>query len=141
MDLSNRWLRVVGFPIVGFLLLWWADTQFETIRRINSSTFVWPSTRSLGWLLTLIAVGAAFGLAARAARTGSSGAHVGATFVVMILPVFVVFYFWTFLSLGWFRVLPQNFFWVTNQSTIVMSCAAIGFLLINLIPSRGSKRS
>lgn len=137
MSSSSRWMAVVGFPIVGFVLLWWAGEQSDAIRQISGTTFQWPAWRGLGWIITLVAVGAAFSVAASAARTGESRARMGPTLVVVALPIAVVIYWVTFSS-GWMWTFGTGVsFWVLGDSTpIVAASFIVGFLLTDLATSR-----
>ncbi len=142
MSSSKRWVAVVGLPIVGFFLLWWAAEQLQAARLTTGSTFQFQTWRVLGWLLTMIAVGAVFGLAAGAARSGRSRANVSATLIAAVLPFATVVYYWTHLSFGWFPTIRNKLFALWPAGIIVASCVAVGFLLSGLLAHRlaGSDR-
>ena len=134
---SKRWGGVVGFPIIGFFLLWWAAEQLEEAQRMLGSTFEFPTWRILGWLFTLVAAGAMFGLAAGSARAEVSGVSVGATVVAGIIPLATVVLFWTHFSFGWFSTFGGDLaFWVRNEVTVVASCIVVGFLGSGLVAHR-----
>ena len=133
----KRWFGVVGFPIIGFVLLWWAAEQMEKARQILGSTFEFPTWRILGWLVTLVAAGAAFGLAAGFGRAEVSKANVGATVVAGIIPLAAVVYFWTFFSFGWFSTFKSDLaLLLRNEMTVVASCIVVGFLGSGLVAHR-----
>jgi hypothetical protein len=124
---SKRWIGVVGLPIVGLVLLGWAAEQSMNARLILGSTFVFPTWRILGWLLTLIAAGAVFGLAAGFARAEVSKANVTATLLVGVLPLAVVIRYWTHLSFGWFPTISSDLgIWLSSQATVVACCLVVG---------------
>jgi hypothetical protein len=134
---SRRWGGVVGLPVVGFALLWWAAEQLDAVRMSLGSTFEMPAWRFVGWLLTLIAAGVVFGLAAGFARAEVSKANVGATVVAGIIPLAIVVYFWAFFSFGWFSTFGGAIaFLVRNEVTVVVSCIVIGFLGAGLVAHR-----
>lgn len=141
MSSSSRWAMVVGFPAAGFALLWSASEQLDEVRRIVATTFEWPAWRLLAWLVTVMAVGAAFSLAATAARTAGterSRPDGLATWVVVALPLATVLSWWVHLSFislpaldeTWWPWSPLDIF------PIATSCVIVGFLLTGLIASR-----
>lgn len=127
---------MIGFSIVGFGLLWWAGEQLEAIYLISSRTFQVLEWRILGWIVTLVAVGAAFSIAASAARTGESRARVVPTLVVAALPIVVIIYYWGAVAFG----LTQGWgiwYWILSDSApIVASSVIAGFLFAGLATSR-----
>jgi hypothetical protein len=134
---SKRWGAVIGFSIVGMVLLWWATNQQEAVRQITATTFQFPKGRTLAWILTLVAVGAAFSLAASAARTGQSRTRVAPTLVAAALPAAVVTYWFAWMSgLPW--VTGRGFtFWVLRDSTpVIASSVIVGFLVGGLAAAR-----
>lgn len=138
MGNSGRWAIVVALPVSGVALLRWAGEQLNEIRRIAGMTFEWPTWRVLGWIVTVMAVGAVFGLAARAAGGGVAKAHAPATFVVMALPLAAVLYWWVYLSFGWLPALGDRG-WPWSPMSIApagVSSAIVGFLVAGLISSR-----
>ena len=60
----QKWVGVGALPVVGLFLLRWADEQFIDIRQAIASTFEVTGWPLIGWLLTMIAAGVMFGLAA-----------------------------------------------------------------------------
>ena len=135
---QKRWAGVVGFSVVGFAVLWWAVEQWHQIREIGGSNFEYPTWRLLGWLLTLIAVGFMFSLAAGSAREGVYTANVGATVVVGILPLVTVILFWGRLSFLWSPGILRNQFglFLFDLPTVVASCLIVGFLGAGLLSGR-----
>ncbi len=129
----KRWFDLVGLPILGLVLLWWASGQLEETLIITGSEFDVPEWRLLGWLLTLIAAGVMFGLAARFAGADSSKSNVAATVVVGTLPLAIVAYFWTRFSFGWSPPVLKSLRWLASEETIVASCVIVGFLAGGLI--------
>ena len=134
----KRWIGVVGLVILGLGLMWLASEQIEEVRKIVGSTFQVQQWRILGWLLTLIATGAVFGLAARFARADSSESNVMATVVVGVLPLAIVAYNWTSLWYGWFPTIGAHFPWLRSEPTIVASCIVVGFLAGGVVIHRSS---
>ena len=131
---SKRRIGLVGLPIAGLVLMWWASGQLEEALLIHGSEFDVPEWRILGWLLTMIAVGLTFGLAAGFARADSSKTNVAATVVVGALPLAIVTYFWTHFSFGWFPTIPGGLGrWLGRLEPIVASCVVVGFLAGGLI--------
>lgn len=137
MNNSRRWAAVVVFSIVGMVLLWWATNQLGAIRQITGTTFQFPKGRTLAWIFTLVAVGAAFSLAAGAARSGESNTRVAPTLVAAGLPAAVVTYWFAWMSgLPW--VIGRDFtFWVLRDSTpVIASSVLVGFLVGGLAAAR-----
>ena len=135
---SKAWSGVIGLPIVGFAFLWWAVEQWEGMGRMSGSTFQLPPTwRVLGWNLTLIAAGVAFGLAAGFARPPASKANTGVTAAVGVLPLTSVVSFLLFFWLEWSPVQLGEFgMLLTDKTTVVASCLVIGVLGAGLIAHR-----
>jgi hypothetical protein len=135
---SRRWAMVIVLPVVGLAFLWWAGEQLDDIRSIVGTTFEWPTWRLLGWLVTVMAVGATFSFAARAAGTGVARAHGLATLVVMALPLAIVLYWWVYLSFGWLPALgDRGWPWSPlNIFPTATSCVIVGFLVAGLVASR-----
>lgn len=126
----SRWIVLVGLPILGLGVLWWASEQLAEARLIMGSTFEFQHWRVLGWLLTLIAAGAIFGIAAGNTRDRQSEAKPVATLIVGVLPLLVVAYYWTYFF-GWLPTIR----WMT-EPTVIASCTVVGFLLGGLASDR-----
>jgi hypothetical protein len=129
---------VAVLPIIGFVLLWWADQQLIDMRTNMDSTFeLSPWWTVLGWLLTMVAAGAMFGLAGGLAGADVSKANVGARFVAGIFPLAIVVHFFSFFALGWppIRINTVGAFLI-SQATVVVSCVVVGFLGAGLVAHR-----
>ena len=135
---SRRWIMVIALPVAGLALLWWAGEQLGDIRRILHTTFEWPPWRLAGWLVTMMAVGAAFSLASRAAATGVARAHGPATLVVVALPLAIVLSWWVHLSFGWLPALGSRLLPWSSLDLFppAASCVIVGFLITGLVASR-----
>lgn len=133
----QKWAGLAVLPAVGLILLWWADEQFIGIRQAMASTFelsVWPL---VGWLLSMIAAGVMFGLAAGFGRPEGSRASVAATLLAAILPMAIAVHYFTFLGLGWspIGIRPWSTFLFT-QATFAASCVVVGILGTGLVGTR-----
>jgi hypothetical protein len=91
---KNRiWVYTGTGTILGLGLLWWATEQLVEIQRTVGSTFEYPKGRVLLWLVTLIATGFAFGLAAAAVRHGAVRGRV-AIMTWSVLPLLTIAWFY-----------------------------------------------
>lgn len=134
----ERWVGVIVLPIIGFVLLWWANEQLTDIRTQFGSTFRFgPWWTVLGWIFTLIAAGAMFGLAVALSGPDRKSPFMGAILVAAIVPVVIVVQFFGFLALGW-SPLGTNVFGVflITPATATVSCVVLGFLAAALIAPR-----
>lgn len=139
--MPQRWLVVAVLPIVGLALLWWADQQLIDIRTTQGATFqrsAWWII--LGWLLTMIAAGVMFGVAASLTRTVAGKATLGATLLAGILPLATVVYYFMFFVGGWWSPLRLSSFtaFLVSHAAIAVSCVVIGFLAAGLLPRRSA---
>jgi hypothetical protein len=119
------WISVGAFTLLAFSLLWWANGQWSDLTAIAAAAREVPSARLLLWILTLVATGFGFGLAASAARAEQSPTRIPVLLVFSVLPFAILFFFWTQLALGWFSGLSL-FQFVYNEQTIVASSLALG---------------
>jgi hypothetical protein len=121
---------VVVLPIIGFGLLWWADQQTIDMQTTMGSTFEFPAWWTvLGWLLTLIAIGVMFGLAAGLAGANSGRANAAAVFVAGIIPLAVVVYYFGVFALRWFPIrINAVLAFLINPATVTVSSVVVGFL-------------
>lgn len=105
---------------------------------MSGSTFqLPPAWRVLGWNLTLIAAGVAFGLATGFARPPASKANIGVTAAVGVLPLTSVVSFLLFFWLEWSPVHLGEFgMLLTDKTTVVASCLVLGVLGAGLIAHR-----
>jgi hypothetical protein len=122
--------------MAGLALLWWAGQQLNDIVFIFRWSFQWSTWRLLGWVVTVMAVGAVFGFAAHAAGSGVARAHGLATVVVMALPLAFVVYWWGYLSFGWLPGLGARWFVWSFPTAVAVASAIVGFLLAGLLASR-----
>jgi hypothetical protein len=131
----RRWAGLVVLPIAGFALLWWADQQLIGMRTdIVSMRSLAPWWTTAGWLLTMVAAGVTFGIAAGLAGTPMSKANVGATFVAGLLPLVVVAHYFSFFVFGWspIGINPLGAF-LFNDAAAVVSCVVVGWLTAGLV--------
>ena len=122
------WISVGAFTLLAFALLWWANDPWLDLTAIAAAAREVPSARLLLWILTLVATGFGFGLAASAARAEQSPARIPVLLVFSVLPFAILFFFWTQLALGWFSGLSL-FQFVYNEQTIVASSLAFGLFI------------
>lgn len=129
---NPRWVYVGALTILGFGLLWWANDQFAEIRRLTGSNFQVPEGRLLIWLLTLIAAGVVFGLAAGREVAANRRVAVAAW---SLLPFVIIAWFYSRFSFG----LPAFNFprslleFLGSQMTVVASSLTLGFYLSALV--------
>lgn len=127
-----RWVYVGALTILGFGLLWWANDQFAEIRRLTGSNFEVPEGRLLVWLLTLVAAGLVFGLAAGREVAANSRASIAAW---SILPFVILAWFYSRFSFGLPAFnLPRSLLeFLGSQMTVVASSLTLGFFLSALV--------
>ena len=129
------WLGVVGLPLVGFVLLWWADQQASDM--LIGSTVGPPKWGVLGWLLTMIAGGFVFGLAAGIAGANPKMASPAALLVLGIIPAAVIIYFTSVFGVGWLTLYINDVTaFLITPATVAVSCVAVGLLAAALIGTR-----
>jgi hypothetical protein len=131
----RRWAGVAILPIAGFFLLWWADQQLIDMRSdMILMRSLGPWWMVAGWLLTMVAAGVMFGMAAGLAGTPMSKANVGATFVAGLLPLAIVGHYFSFFAFGWspIGISPVAAFLYSN-ATAVVSCVVVGWLASGLV--------
>lgn len=136
---NPRWVYIGALTILGFGLLWWANDQFTEIRSLMGSTFEVPAGRLLIWLLTLIAAGLVFGLAAGREVAADSRVAIAAW---SILPFVILAWFYSRLSFGLpaFNLPHRLFEFLSSQMTVVASSLTLGFFLSALVVDRISRR-
>lgn len=135
----KRWIGVVGFPPVGFVLLWWASEQWALAQEMAlSASETFSHWRVLGWMITLMVAGIVFGLAAAFARAEVATAHMSATIVAGILPLALAIRFWAIFAFEWIPGLPMSEIerLLVNRDAAVASCLVVGFLAANLLSHR-----
>jgi len=134
-----RWVYVGALTITGFGLLWWANDQFAEIRSLIGSTFEVPVVRLLIWLLTLVAAGLVFGLAAGREVAANSRVAIAAW---SILPFVVLAWFYSRFSFGLptFNLPGSLMDFLGSQMTVVASGLTLGFYLSALVFNRITPR-
>ena len=135
---SSLWSRVVGFTLAGVVLLWWAAEQLVAARLIFGSTFEFPAWRFLGWLVTLIAAGAMFGLAVGASRDRVSTTELRAAFVAGIVPLAAIVGFFTEWLYDWSPPGTLTIL-LRSQTTAAASCIIVGFLVASIVTHLASR--
>jgi hypothetical protein len=131
----RRWAGLAVLPFAGFALLWWADQQFIDLRSgVISMRSLAPWWMVAGWMLTVVAAGVTFGMAAGLAGTPMSKANVGATFVAGLLPLVIVAHYFSFFAFGWspIGISPVGAF-LYNHATVMVSCVVVGWLAPGLV--------
>lgn len=127
-------LLVGTFTILGFAMLWFANELWSQVQQITGSTFEMPSGRLLLWLLNLVVVGISFGLAVESAGSGRRRIRIPVLMAWSVVPLFVLFYFWTQVAIGWTlgvaRFLNQ---FVFSEITLTASEVALGFFIAGMI--------
>jgi hypothetical protein len=136
---NPKWVYVGVLTIFGFGLLWWANDQFAEIRRVMGSTFEFPTGRLLFWLLTLIAAGLVFGLAAGREVVANSRVAIAAW---SMLPFVILAWFYSRFSFGLPAFnLPRGLLeFLESQIIVVASGLTLGFYLSALVVNRISRR-
>lgn len=136
---SPRWVYVGVLTILGFGLLWWANDQFSEIRILMGSTFEVPTGPLLLWLVTLIAAGLVFGLAAGRGVEVDRRAAIAAW---SILPFLIIAWFYSRFSFGVpsFNLPGSLMEFLSSQMTVVASSLILGFYLSALAVERVRRR-
>ena len=131
----RRWVGIVVLPIAGFFLLWWADQQFIDLRSgVISMRSLAPWWIVAGWMLTMVAAGVSFGMAAGLAGIPMGKANVGATFVAGLLPLVMVAHFFSFFVFGWSPIgIDSLGAFLFSNATAVVSCVVVGWLASGLV--------
>ncbi len=126
------WFYVGFLTILGFALIWWAGDQFTEIRTTAGAEFRYPRGALLVYLLTLMAAGLVFGMAAsqRQTATPSRGAIAGWSMIPLLI---IIAFYWT---LGWppgpTLMEGEVLFFVVDRATVVTSCLVFGFFVSRL---------
>ena len=128
------WFLSIALTLAGTGVLWWAHQQWLTLTTVSFESGQAPSARLLLWLLTMIAAGFLFGMAASSARSSWERARPAVLLAVSFLPFAVLYYFWTQVTLGWFPTLPGRVAdFIYNGSTLPAASLILGFFLSGLV--------
>lgn len=130
-SINLSWLVTGIFTIAGMMGLWWAQIQQESIQQQAASTLEQPAGLWALWSITLIAVGACFGVAVASGSAWRARTPVVAlVWSAVPLAIVLAFHLWV----GQVIELPIEFLRVlVGIQMQVASAVAIGLFLSGLV--------
>jgi hypothetical protein len=130
----GAWTAAGLFTLIAIAWLWWANQQWLDIAEVTASTLEMPAGRLLGWMLTVIVSGFAFGLAIGSARHQQIRGRASILLTLSVIPFAVLFFFFSQVTFAWFPDIPTALFeFIFNDTTLTAFALLFGLLLAAMI--------